>query len=247
MIGSTLMTSDGGCTLGTGTGFQPVRNAALDEWLSLGGVGVPPANPGIRYGSDGFYGYESGMITLAGANEDLSPVTLIHVGERWYQPGIGRFIQRDPIGIAGGQDCYAYAGSEPTGSIDDGGRTRWCVNSGTFAHHYVIVENHDPATRNRFPYWEIHYGPAGGKKKPWGPGAVTINPSGVTAGVCIASISAQDNELIRWARDRQKNPPYYNVLFCNCQGFAAEASRVGLPPEPRPEPREPKVPCGPHY
>jgi RHS repeat-associated protein len=121
MIGSTLMTSDGGCTLGRGTGFQPVRNAALDEWLSLGGVGVPPANPRTRYGSDGFYGYESGMFRLWGANINLPPIQLLHVGERWYQPGIGRFVQRDPIGLVGGLNVYAYCANKPLARNDPAG------------------------------------------------------------------------------------------------------------------------------
>jgi RHS repeat-associated protein len=66
----------------------------------------------------GSYGYEWGMIHLWGANEDLPPILLLHVGERWYQPGIGRFIQRDPIGIAGGLNVYAYCESDPAGIVD---------------------------------------------------------------------------------------------------------------------------------
>ena len=38
-------------------------------------------------------GYESGLLVLAGSNPRLSPVTLQHLGHRWYQPDTGRFVQ----------------------------------------------------------------------------------------------------------------------------------------------------------
>ena len=37
-----------------------------------------------RYSFAGGWGYESGYITLQGANTTLAPITLQHVGARWY-------------------------------------------------------------------------------------------------------------------------------------------------------------------
>ncbi|MBU0641143.1 MAG: RHS repeat-associated core domain-containing protein, partial [Planctomycetes bacterium] len=51
----------------------------------------------------------------------LPPITLQHVGHRWYEPAIGRFVQRDPIGIEGGLNVYAYCLNNPLPSVDPSG------------------------------------------------------------------------------------------------------------------------------
>jgi RHS repeat-associated protein len=38
---------------------------------------------------------------------------LLCLGHRYYDPGTGRFINRDPIGYAGGENLYGYAGNNP--------------------------------------------------------------------------------------------------------------------------------------
>jgi len=73
-----------------------------------------------RYQYAGGWGYEADLLVLNGA-PGTSPVTLQHVGHRWYDPSIGRFIQRDPIGIEGGFNVYAYVGQTPTVRVDPEG------------------------------------------------------------------------------------------------------------------------------
>ena len=63
-----------------------------------------------------------GPLALWGENPALPPVTLQHVGWRWYQPSIGRFIQRDPIGIDGGLNAYLYCDAGPLASVDPEGQ-----------------------------------------------------------------------------------------------------------------------------
>jgi RHS repeat-associated protein len=80
----------------------------------------PPADAATRYGYVGAHGYETGLLTFTGGQGSF-PMTLQHVGERWYDPALGRFLQRDPIGIEGGLNVYAYARNVPTIRIDPSG------------------------------------------------------------------------------------------------------------------------------
>ena len=56
-----------------------------------------------------------GVITEAGG-VDL-------MGARFYAPSLGRFITRDPSGISGGTNLYAYVGNDPVSLIDPTGRS----------------------------------------------------------------------------------------------------------------------------
>uniref|UniRef100_UPI0010F7B51C RHS repeat-associated core domain-containing protein n=1 Tax=Chitinivorax sp. B TaxID=2502235 RepID=UPI0010F7B51C len=46
---------------------------------------------------------------------------LIYYRARWYDPSIGRFTQRDPSGLAGGLNPYAYVDGDPINNIDPSG------------------------------------------------------------------------------------------------------------------------------
>jgi RHS repeat-associated protein len=93
----------------------------------------------VRFGYDGGWGYQAGLhvaapateaddplrrtglLSLYGPRADLPPIALQHVGARWYDPAIGRFVQRDPIGIEGGMNVYAYCEGEPVTAVDPSG------------------------------------------------------------------------------------------------------------------------------
>ena len=100
LIDSTMLTTDQ-----WGTGSQPV--------ISYTAFGEPIGDPdllGTRYQYAGGWGYESDLLASDGAPDcGLPPIVLLHVGARWYDPSIGRFIQRDPIGAAGGANVYLAA------------------------------------------------------------------------------------------------------------------------------------------
>ncbi len=44
----------------------------------------------------------------------LAEVGLYHYKARAYSPGLGRFLQTDPIGYAEGLNLYAYVGGDPS-------------------------------------------------------------------------------------------------------------------------------------
>jgi RHS repeat-associated protein len=87
-----------------------------------------------RAGYAGAWGYQehdtagsSGPGTPDGYPDSLfktSPTAgfpFMHVGHRYYDPGSGRFVQRDPIGIAGGLNVYGYGWGSPLRHLDPSG------------------------------------------------------------------------------------------------------------------------------
>jgi RHS repeat-associated protein len=121
LIGSTMLATDD-CASAIAT----LAYTAFGEPITQGGVGVPPANFGTRYQYAGAHGYESGLLTLQGPNTALRAISVQHVGARWYDPSVGRFIQRDPVGFLGGVNCYVYCQLDPIDSVDPFGlRNDW--------------------------------------------------------------------------------------------------------------------------
>ncbi|NWG72933.1 MAG: RHS repeat-associated core domain-containing protein, partial [Parvularculaceae bacterium] len=107
----------------------------LDLTSYLGGTGVSPV-PTIRYGWCGSWGYQNDALDPTGgpgldaggpAGAVLGDVALdlglLHIGARYYSPDIGRWVQRDPIGVAGGINVYEYVLSEPANAVDPTGLT----------------------------------------------------------------------------------------------------------------------------
>lgn len=51
---------------------------------------------------------------------------LFHNGHRDYSPQLGRYIESDPIGLAGGINTYTYVGGNPVGRTDETGLCPFC-------------------------------------------------------------------------------------------------------------------------
>jgi RHS repeat-associated protein len=99
MLGTTRRTTNGpGNMVDTAayTGFGEFLGGSADR----------------RYGFAGAWQYQSHPGT---------GFPFLHVGHRYYDPAIGRFLQRDPIGIGGGFNVYAYVGNVPTAIPDPSG------------------------------------------------------------------------------------------------------------------------------
>lgn len=91
----------------TDSGGDVVGQRFFNAW---GGLEASTGSVSTRYGYVGAQGYQTDAAT-----------GLMHLGARYYDPTIGRFLQRDPIGIAGGFNAYAYTENAPTSASDPDG------------------------------------------------------------------------------------------------------------------------------
>lgn len=104
-----------------------LRFTAFGEPLPLPAPGEPPTGPptaSTRYGFAGSFGYQHDG--LADAADETGA---LHVGWRHYDPVIGRFRERDPIGIWGGVNVYEYVRNSPTSGVDPLGLSEFNYSS----------------------------------------------------------------------------------------------------------------------
>jgi len=117
LIGTTRRVVDSSTGGQGGTGVSPVIQRTILTAFGEPLVSSFQSPVSSRYGYAGAWGYES-------ADQSFDPLTelgWLHVGERYYDPTVGRFMQRDPIGIRGGLNTYAYTRNAPTVRVDPSG------------------------------------------------------------------------------------------------------------------------------
>ncbi len=97
------LTDERGSLVGETFGDGTVRAYAYDAY---GREAAGAQHPSL-------IGYAGG-VALPGAG-------LVHFRARAYDPGTGRFVSADPIGVAGGINIYGYAGGDPVNNVDPNG------------------------------------------------------------------------------------------------------------------------------
>jgi RHS repeat-associated protein len=88
-----------------GTQETDVKYYSRDPYGGLGGAS----------GTEGSINTETGY---TGASMPIATGGFAYLRNRWYDPATGRFLTQDPIGLAGGVNLYAYAGSNPVAFRD---------------------------------------------------------------------------------------------------------------------------------
>jgi RHS repeat-associated protein len=66
-----------------------------------------------------------GQLSDDGIAQATSSLTRQYNANRWYRPGWGRYSQADPIGLAGGNNMYAYGLENPETYADPSGLAVW--------------------------------------------------------------------------------------------------------------------------
>lgn len=94
--------------------IDPVRNVAIWEWDASG---EPFGNSPPNEDPDGDGTAFSFDLRFPGQRHD-SVSGLNYNYFRDYDPASGRYVQSDPIGLAGGISTYAYGGSDPISRVD---------------------------------------------------------------------------------------------------------------------------------
>jgi|GEM_PF-336589 len=82
---------------------------AIADTLGYDEFGVTfESNPGFQP-----FGFAGGLYD--------ADTKLVHFGAREYDPSIGRFLTKDPLGLGGGLNVYDYAANDPVNLIDPSG------------------------------------------------------------------------------------------------------------------------------
>ena len=124
-----------------------------------------PATAGLPAATS-TYGTHGGCLVAAGTFPERKPLSTgaaepiatpaeCYYGLRYYNPGTGRWVSRDPIEERGGPNLYGFVGNSPIGDLDALGF--WKIEFVRGADHLSVEANY-PAGGNRqfdpdYPWW----------------------------------------------------------------------------------------------
>jgi|GEM_PF-1666622 len=82
--------------------------------------------------------FENGVSSLKtyvgglSVQDEVAETSLMLMGHRFYDPSLGRFLNRDPVGFAGGLNLFSYGANNPVSRVDHTGLFDWGRAAGGF-------------------------------------------------------------------------------------------------------------------
>ena len=159
---------------------------------------------------------------------------LINFRMRWYDSEIGRWLSKDPIGLSGGLNLYAFCMDSPIGIIDPMGNDAYI--SGSSGHATMWVD--EPGENGKVAIFD--FGPATGgwndynRNLIYGKGKTVATRSNKKDSmgrydVRIVTSEATDRAIIDCMEQYKKEDHDYSFLFNNCaQAVRAVLIRSGV-------------------
>ncbi len=144
---------------------------------------------------------------------------------RHYDAQLGRYLQSDPIGLAGGVNTYAYVGGNPVSNIDPTGLDATvCLYGGVTGH--VGIGINSSTTVGLYP--KDGYTPLGVITGT--PGEIKVDTKSPEACKTISTSADQDKKMSKAIAQAQSSIPSYRVVGNSCVNFVQSVlSKGGVP------------------
>jgi RHS repeat-associated protein len=168
----------------------------------------------------GRFGY-TGQIWLADAG-------VWHYKARAYHPGLGRFMQTDPIGQAGGMNIYAYVGGDPVNFTDPTGLLAAGPCDGKPSCSIITGSRPERFDRNLMPWDTIWYY----LQMIYKPGAYvgSVDGSGGGGGGFAGMVSRLASKIAsEWCEAQREGIQAGGASFISVQGVAVGSDGDGGP------------------
>jgi RHS repeat-associated protein len=173
-----------------------------------------------------------------------SDTDLYYLRARWYNPGTGRFTAPDPLGYAGGDNPYAYAGNNPTSAVDHSGLFAWwiagAVVGGVGGFAAYTATHHDDFSWREAAQWTAGgallggtFGLAGDAAAAFGVGGATI-VAGEAGAAASSQVILDTNAVIRYSDaerllDPEEDAVITRTTVAELNNLVARGTIKGMP------------------